>query len=70
MRDSGGGFWRVLAKLSQKRDQIIASIRDEYLRRDENDRRSTPFSPVGTRRDTALKRMIMLLPHNRDPFES
>lgn len=36
---SGGGFWRVIAKLSQQRDQSTALMREEYLRLDEDDRR-------------------------------
>lgn|GEM_PF-3607520 len=33
------GFWRVIAKLSQQRDQSTALMRDEYLRLDARDRR-------------------------------
>lgn len=33
------GFWRVVAKLSQQRDQNTAQMRDEYLRLDEKNRR-------------------------------
>lgn len=29
------GFWRVIVKVGQRRDQLHAQIRDEYLRLDE-----------------------------------
>lgn len=32
------GFWRVIAKLSQQRDQSTALMRDEYMRLDAKDR--------------------------------
>jgi len=32
MSDTSRGFWRITTKLSQKRDQSTALVRDEYLR--------------------------------------
>jgi hypothetical protein len=33
------GFWRVVAKISQARDQVISQVRDEYSRLDKERRR-------------------------------
>lgn len=32
--DDGGGLWRVFAKLTHRRDQIISQVRKEYFRLD------------------------------------
>ncbi|MBN1912692.1 MAG: hypothetical protein JW818_23420 [Pirellulales bacterium] len=39
MKDKGNsGFWRVVAKVTQERDQSIALVRDEYMRLDATNR--------------------------------